>query len=546
MFVSETPSVARDDSSALTECDVAVIGAGLSGLYAAYLFDKHGYAVQGYEAGDGPGGTWYWNRYPGARVDIESMVYSYSFDSDLQQEWHWPEHFSDQKSLECYTNHVADRFNIRGKFQFGTSVDSLRFDEVTSRWQITTSRGENLAAKYVIAATGSLYASNVPDFNGARSFEKSYHTSRWPNDVADFVGERVGVIGTGSTGVQIIPIIAQTADHLYVFQRTPTYTIPAGNRPLDPAYERQYKQHYDEYRAMMKQSDGAAVLWGKYADSVFDVGPEERQRVLDKAWHAGNGFSFLRQFGDVLTNADANEVVAEFIRGKIRQTVKDPEVAEMLCPRSFPLGTKRLCLDTNYYETYNRSNVTLVDVSASPIDEITPSGLRTADAAYDLDVLVYATGFDAMTGSMTRIDIRGVSGASLREKWAGGASNYLGFAVAGFPNLFMVHGPGSPSVLAQMIMAGEWQIEWIDQLIGFMEGAGYESVEATTAAEASWASAMDTALRKTLYPLATSWYVGANIEGKARGMMIYVGGFESYADLCNEAAAHNYEGFTFT
>jgi cation diffusion facilitator CzcD-associated flavoprotein CzcO len=531
-----------------TDYDIIVIGAGFSGMYALYKLRGLGLRLKGFEAGDGPGGTWYWNRYPGARVDIESMIYSYSFDDTLQQEWVWPEHFSPQPDLEVYANHVADRFGIREQIQFGTRVNRLRFDDATSRWHVGTDRGGEVTARFVIAATGSLNATNIPGFKGAESFGGQwYHTSQWPKEGVDFADQRVGIIGTGSTGIQVIPVVAKEAAHLTVFQRTANFSIPSRNRPIDPVYERDWKQNYGKYREMMKSTASAAVLMGQRMDrSVFDVSDEEREEILERAWESRSGFKFTGSFKDIRTNIEANEIVAEFVRRKIRQIVKDPEVAELLCPKTHPLGTKRLCLDSGYYETFNRPNVTLVDVRSNPITEITPTGLRTTAGEYEFDILIYATGFDAMTGSMTRMNVTGVGGRRLEDKWVNGPTNYLGFLVAGFPNLFMIHGPGSPGVLAQMITGGEWQVDWAAEVIEDLDRNGYASIDTTDEAEQDWATEMAEMAAKTLYQHANSWYVGANIPGKPRYFMIYIGGFDQYKRRCGEQVSKGYEGFVLT
>jgi cyclohexanone monooxygenase len=529
------------------EYDIVVIGAGFSGMYALYKLRGLGLRLKGYEAGDGPGGTWYWNRYPGARVDIESMIYSYSFDPALEQEWKWPEHFSPQPDLEVYANHVADRFGIRDQIQFGTTVTRLRFDDATSRWHVSTDRGDEVSARFVIAATGSLNATNIPAFPGVETFGGQwYHTSKWPKEGVDFTGKRVGVIGTGSTGIQVIPVVAEQAAHLTVFQRTANFSIPSRNRPIDPDYERDWKENYPGYRQMMKNTASAAVLTGQRLDrSVFDVSDEEREEILERAWESRSGFKFTGSFKDVRTSIEANEVVAEFVRRKIRQIVKDPAVAELLCPNTHPLGTKRLCLDSGYYEAFNRPNVTLVDVRSNPITEITPAGLRTAAGEYELDILIYATGFDAMTGSMTRMNVTGADGVRLQDKWVNGPTNYLGFLVAGFPNLFMIHGPGSPSVLAQMIMSAEWQVDWLHDRIAYMLSRGLERVDTSERWEDSWGREMEVAADATLFKKADSWYMGANIPGKPRVFMVYVGGFDNYTRRCDEVVSAGYEGFTF-
>jgi cation diffusion facilitator CzcD-associated flavoprotein CzcO len=546
-MTTTSTAAANTESSGAESADVVVVGAGFSGLYALYRLRDLNLTVVCFEAGDGVGGTWYWNRYPGARVDIESMQYSYSFDEDLQQEWRWPEYFSPQADLEAYANHVADRFGLREMIRFRSRVNRLRFDEQANRWHVSTDRGEHVMAKYVVAACGALDATNIPDFPGLDSFRGEWHhTSKWPKEQVSFEGKRVGLIGTGSTGIQAATEIGKSAGHLYVFQRTPAYSLPANNRPLPPGYERDWKEHYAERRAQMRQNFAASHLPVQQYGSVFDYTPEERTRILEQAWAQRNGLLFLRTFTDTMMALEANEVVADFIRGKIRQIVKDPDVAEMLCPKTYPVGTKRICMDTGYFETFNRPNVTLVDVRKNPITEITPTGLRTTAAEYELDTLVLATGFDGVTGSVTRMNITGVSGVDLRDKWAQRPTNYLGFMVAGFPNLFMIHGPGSPGVLAQMITGGEWQVEWVANVIQDLNRNGYARIDTTPDAENSWNAEMEEMAAKTLYQYADSWYVGANIPGKPRNFMIYIGGFDQYTRRCTEQVQKGYEGFALT
>jgi cation diffusion facilitator CzcD-associated flavoprotein CzcO len=524
--------------------DVVIIGAGFSGLYALHRLRGSGLAVTCLEAADGVGGTWHWNRYPGARVDIESVQYSYSFDEDLQQEWAWPEHFSAQADLEAYANHVADRFGLREDIEFNTRVTGLRFDEDADRWHITTEHGDAVTAKYVIAATGSLDAKNIPPFPGLDSFRGEWHhTSRWPKDGVDLAGKRVGLIGTGSTGIQVTTAIAGTVGHLHVFQRTPAYSVPAHNGPLEHEYERDWKDNYAERRAAMRANRAAIYSTMPQYGSVFDHSPSQRHEILERAWAARNGLLFLQTFTDTMVNPEANEIVAEFVRGKIRETVHDQEVARLLGPTTYPIGTKRICMDTGYYETFNRENVSLVDVRTNPITEITPTGLRTTAAEYELDVIIMATGFDGVTGSFTGLNVTGVDGVDLRAKWAAGPTSYLGFLVAGFPNLFMVHGPGSPSVLAQMITGSEWQVDWISRFIERMEADGRRRVDTTAEWEASWKQEVDTAASHTLFHRADSWYVGANIPGKARSFAIYVGGFDRYVQRCDEQVDNDFEGF---
>jgi cation diffusion facilitator CzcD-associated flavoprotein CzcO len=527
--------------------DAVVIGAGFSGLYSLYRLRAMNLTVIGFEAGDGVGGTWYWNRYPGARVDIESMQYSYSFDDELQQEWHWPEYFSPQADLETYANHVADRFALRELIRFNARVNRLRWDEESQRWHVHTEAGHHVIARYVIGASGALDATNIPAFPGLETFRGEWHhTSMWPKEKVSFAGKRVGVIGTGSTGLQTITEVGKTAGELYVFQRTPAYSLPANNRPLPAEYEDDWKSNYAERRELMRTSPALGYLRTVQYGSVFDYTPEERTRILEEAWSQRNGLLFLRTFLDTMLSLEANEVTAEFVRGKIRQIVKDPATAELLCPKTYPIGTKRICMDTGYFETFNRPNVHLVDVRTNPITEITPTGLKTTAGDYDLDILILATGFDAVTGSLTRMNVTGIGGVDLRDKWAERPTNYLGYLVAGFPNLFMIHGPGSPGVLAQMITGGERQVDWVTDVIQDMEERGVATIDTTTQAEDGWAAEMAEMAAKTLFQHANSWYVGANIPGKPRYFMIYIGGFDQYLKRCAEQVGHDYEGFVLT
>jgi len=543
-MTTASTAIENSSASAVQTADVVVVGAGFSGLYALYRLRGLNLKVICFEAGDGVGGTWYWNRYPGARVDIESMQYSYSFDDDLQQEWHWPEYFSPQADLEGYANHVTDRFGLRELIRFDARVNRLRWDEQDSRWHVSTERGDQVVARYVIAASGALDATNIPDFPGLDTFRGEWHhTSQWPKEGVDFAGKRVGLIGTGSTGLQATTEIGKTAGQLYVFQRTPAYSLPANNRPLPADYENEWKANYVERRAVMHGNFALGFLPAAQYGSVFDYTPEERTRILEEAWAQRNGLLFLRTFTDTMLSLEANEVVAEFIRGKIREIVKDPETAELLSPRTYPVGTKRICMDTGYFETFNQLNVTLIDVKTNPITEITPTGLRTTAGEYEFDILILATGFDAVTGSLTRMNITGVGGVDLREKWQERPTNFLGYLVAGFPNLFMIHGPGSPGVLAQMITGGEKQVNWVTEVIEDLDRDGYASIDTTSEAEQAWGAEMAEMASKTLYQHANSWYVGANIPGKPRYFMIYIGGFDQYQKRCDEQVSKGYEGF---
>ena len=524
--------------------DAVVIGAGFAGLYALRkLRDELGLRVRLYETGDGVGGTWYWNRYPGARCDVESMDYSYSFSDELQQEWKWSERYASQPEILTYINHVADRFDLRRDVQLSTRVTAATFDEAARRWMITTDRGDRVSARFCIMATGCLSTAQVPAFPGLDSFRgKTYHTGRWPHEGVDFTGQRVGVIGTGSSAIQSIPIIAAQAAHLFVFQRTPNFSVPARNAPLDPDYERQVKARYADFRRQARESRVGFVVERSEA-SALAVSPGERRREYERRWSRG-GLGFTATYMDLLLDKDANDTAAEFCREKIRAAVRDPKVAVLLAPNDYPVGTKRMCVDTGYYETFNRDNVTLVDVRRTAIEAITPDGLRTREAAYRLDSIVFATGFDAMTGALLSIDIRGRGGRTLTEAWVEGPRTYLGLAVAGFPNLFAITGPGSPSVLSNMIVSIEQHVDWIADCLDRMRAQGHETIEATDAAQHAWVAHVNEIGHATLYPRANSWYMGANIPGKPRVFMPYIGGVGAYRQICDGVAAKGYEGFT--
>ena len=527
------------------QVDAVVVGAGFAGLYMLHRLRGLGLTTRVYEAGAGIGGTWYWNRYPGARCDVESLDYSYSFSEALQQEWRWSERYASQPEILRYIDHVADRFDLRRDIQLSTRVTAAVFDEATGRWRVETSRGDRVVAQWCIMATGCLSATQEPAFPGLETFDGPwYHTGRWPHEGVDFTGQRVGVIGTGSSAIQSIPIIAQQAAHLLVFQRTPNYSIPARNAPLDPEHERRWKASYAEHRRQARESRiGFAVE--RNEQSALALAPDERWREYEARWARG-GLGFSATFADLLTSAEANETAAEYFRAKIRSIVRDPAVAELLLPRDYPLGTKRLCVDTEYYATFNRPNVTLVDIRRSPIEAITPHGVRTADAEYAVDSLVFAIGFDAMTGALLGIDIRGRDGRTLREAWAAGPRTYLGLAVAGFPNLFTITGPGSPSVLSNMIVSIEQHVDWITDCISHLRARGVHRIEACAEAEAAWVAHVNELGHATLYPRASSWYMGANVPGKPRVFMPYIGGVGAYRQRCDEVATDGYAGFTLT
>ena len=482
--------------------DAVVIGGGFAGLYSLHKLRGQGLKVRVYEAGDGIGGTWFWNRYPGARVDIQSLEYSYQFDEDLQQQWAWSERYAPQSELLDYANHVADRFELWPDIQLNTMVTGARYDEAAGIWTVTTSQGDVVTADTVVMATGCLSSANMPNYEGRDSFRgRVFHTGKWPKEQVDFTGRRVGIIGTGSSGIQTIPIVAAQAAHLTVFQRTPSYSVPAHNGPIPEEVVRDVKGRYAQYRAA-NNATSLGADWGYREDSALDSTPEEREAEYESRWARG-GLSFYGSYADLLSSPEANFTAADFIRCKIRQIVKDPAIADKLCPTT-ALGCKRICVDTGYYATYNRPNVTLVDVKAAPIQAITPMGLRTVDADYEFDDLIYATGFDAMTGALTRMDIRGVGGVALKEAWAEGPKTYLGLCVAGFPNLFIIAGPGSPSVLTNMLPSIEQHVNWIGQTVGYLRGKGLRRIEARPDAQDAWVAHVNETAAPTILPTCNS------------------------------------------
>lgn len=526
--------------------DAVVIGAGFSGLYMLYQLREAGYTTQVYESAAGVGGVWYWNRYPGARCDSESICYNYTFSEELFKEWTWSSRFPEQPEVLKYLNFVADKFNLRPNIQFNTRVTSASYDEKTNRWHIHTDQGDRVTAKYFITGVGCISKANVPNIKGLDRFEGEwYHTGHWPHEKVDFTGKRVGIIGTGSSGIQAIPVIAKEAKHLTVFQRTPQFSVPAKNRPLTRKEIEETKARYHEIKEKMRASAIGMSMFVDYSNrSILDDTPEQRQKVLEEAWEKG-GWHILFAYNDILENEEGNKLIADFVRSKIREIVKDPETAEKLMPDHY-YGTKRAIIDTDYFETYNRENVRLVDVKKAPIEEMTTKGIRTADGEYELDTIVFATGFDGMTGSLFKIDIRGRNGVSLKEKWENGASTrtYLGITTSGFPNLFMITGPESPSVLGNMPVAIEQHVEWIMDCINHLEMNDIDVFEAKQEAEEKWSRHCRELADATLYTKTDSWYTGANIEGKPRGFQIYVGGYAPYRKICDDIAAKGYEGFS--
>lgn len=527
-----------------SDFDAIVIGAGFSGLYQVLsLREKLGLNVIGFETGDAVGGTWHWNRYPGARCDSESHSYCYAFSDELVQEWEWSERYPGAAEIRKYLNFVADRFDLKRSFRLNTSVTSATYNEDSNKWLVTTEHGETFSAKYLITAVGCLSTANVPAIEGLNEFAGQwFHTGQWPHDGVDFTGKHVGQIGTGSTGIQSAPVIAETARHLTVFQRTANYSIPARNAPLTDEFRQYVKHHFDEIRETMhRSSNGHPFLISRQL--AVETDEQERQALYEKAWEKG-GLQFRATFWDLLSDQSANDTAANFLKNKIRQVVEDPQTAETLADIDHPYATKRPPIDTNYFETFNRDNVSLVDLRQTPIERITPAGIETADQEYPLDIIVFATGFDAMTGPLLRLNITGRDDTSLKNAWSEGPRNYLGLQVAGFPNLFTITGPGSPSVLCNMPVAIEQHVDWITECIRHMQDAGLARIEASKAACDDWVNQVNDVAQATLMPKAThSWYQGANVPGKPRVFMPYAGGMAKYRRICDEVAGNQYAGF---
>ena len=531
--------------------DAIVVGAGFAGLYMLYRLRQLGLSALVIEASEDVGGVWYSNCYPGASCDMESLVYSYSFSSELEQEWEWQTRFAGQPEILSYLRHVADRFELRRDIQFKTRVLAARYDESSNAWNLETDRRSRYSARFLIMATGCLSASFTPSFEGLDTFEgKCFHTNAWPREGVDFTGQRVAVIGTGSSGIQSIPWIARQAAHLTVFQRTPNFSLPANNAPLDAQFVRTLKESYPLYRERVRYGelfgDGDLCVPIENLDpapiSAMDASEEERQRAYEDRWRRGGGF-FIGAFSDIMNTDEANRTAADFVRQKIATIVQDPRVARMLTPTDHPLGTKRLCIDSGYYATFNRPNVTLVDLRSDPLKAITPRGVLLESGEVAVDTIVLATGFDALTGPLLAIDIAGVGGQTLRDKWQHGPRTYLGIGIAGFPNLFTITGPGSPSVLSNTVMSIEQHVDWISDCIAYLGQRGLSCIQATVDAEDDWLEQVNTAADAWLYKKANSWYLGANIPGKPRVFMPYVDSGGTYRKICDRIAANHYEGF---
>jgi cyclohexanone monooxygenase len=528
-------------SNANPHFDVIVIGAGFAGLHMLDRARALGYSTKVFEAASDVGGVWYWNRYPGARCDVESLQYSYSFSHELEQEWIWTEKYASQPEILAYIQHVADRFDLRRDIQFDTRIKSAIFDETVGRWELETDGGQRVFGRFCIMATGALSIPRLPDIRGIESFAGHvYHTGAWPHEGVDFTDLRVGVIGTGSSGIQAIPAIARQAEKVVVFQRTANFSIPAWNERLKPEIQQAWKRAYREHRSRARELGTLYEFSDKAASQASE---QEREREYAARWKKG-GVNFVHSFNDLMVNQASNDTIAEFVRGRIRAVVQDPAVAESLCPKDHPLGSKRICVDTGYYETYNRPNVKLVDLKKTPVQEVVPTGIRTADALYEFDAMVCATGYDALTGAVLNIVIRGRKGQELTKKWAHGPRTYLGLMTNGFPNMFIITGAGSPSVLVNMIVGIEHHVEWISDCLEHLRRLGRDTIEPTREAEDGWVEHVNDAAGRTLFPKANSWFLGANIPGKPRVFMPYVAKIGIYRGECQAVADDGYTGFT--
>ena len=523
--------------------DAVIVGAGFAGMYMLHRLRSLGLSVRLFEAGDGVGGTWYWNRYPGARCDVESLEYQYGFTDEIQRDWTWTERYAVQPEILRYQNYVADKLDLKRDMQFSTRVTATDYDARTGEWKVETDRGDSVQARFCIMATGCLSAARVPDFAGLEDFEGEwYHTGGWPHEGVDFTGKRVGVIGTGSSGVQSIPIIAGQASHLTVFQRTANFTLPAGNRPLSPDEVSRSKETLLDDRKHARETPGGLICFEYNETLAEEMTPEAREKELRDRWTQG-GFAFLGAYGDLMATQEANHIAAEFARSQMKSVIEDPAIIDILMPDDHPVGVKRLCLDTEYLETFNLPHVDLVDARAAPIERITKAGIVSGGREYEVDAIVFATGFDAMTGAILGVDITGRDGLKLRDKWAAGPRTYLGLGSAGFPNLFFITGPGSPSVLSNMIVSIEQHVDWIADCLSRLTSGNIGSIEATLEAEDEWVAHVNELASETLYPQANSWYMGANIPGKPRVFMPYTGGVGLYGEKLEEVAQGDYEGF---
>ena len=541
--MSNTDS-AKPIDSGVKRVDVVVVGAGFGGMYAIYKYRTMGLSVQGFEAGGSVGGVWYWNRYPGARVDLQSIDYSYSFSSEIEQEWTWPEEFSAQPEVLEYMNFVADRLDLRSAFRFNTRVISAVWDATRSLWRVRTDQGDMIDATYCIMATGPLSIPKDPDVPGIERYKgRLLRAAKWPHEPVSFAGKRVGLIGTGSTGIQIVQEVGPKAGELFVYQRTPSFTMPMRNRKLDAEFVAEVKRNYAGIREVARNSPIGGTR-PQSTRAFFSVTREQRRQLLEDGWKNG-GLAVLGTFADLLINPEANEEVAEFIRGKISEVVKDPQTAEKLKPRGYPVFARRPCLDTGYYETYNLPNVHLKDCITDPILEITEKGIRTQSGEVELDMIILATGYDGLTGALLAFDVVGRNGQKVNDHWKNGARSYLGLMMEGFPNLFMTTGPNGPAALANIVRISEHDVDLIAGAITHMRKNGFATVETTKDAEEDWMNLVYTLAQRSLFSKAKTWYVGANVAGKPQGLSLFTGGFQKYRDLCAAAVQDGYRGFAF-
>lgn len=543
---TDTADAAKIGRNVPTRVDVVIVGAGFAGLYAQYKIRELGLSAFGFETASEIGGTWYWNRYPGARCDVESLDYSYSFSPDVLHEWKWRERFATQPEILQYANFVADKYDLRRDYAFETKVIAADFDKAANQWVVKSDRGDEVRCRFLLLAVGGLSLPKAPEIDGLKDFQGRWvQTGCWPHEPINVTGQRVAVIGTGSSGIQCIPLLAEQAALLTVFQRTPNFSVPAHNGPLDAEYEAEVRADYVEHHKRNRMTKGGVPPRINTGVSAMSVSEDERQAKFEQAWGFGT-FALQSVFNDTSSNPRSNAAAAAFVHDKIRGIVNDPKVAEKLLPKTFPFGTKRLCLDTGYYATFNRDNVSLVDIRETPIERITKAGIKTTDAEYPFDLIVFATGFDAVTGPLFALNLTGVGGVTLNDAWKDGPQSYLGLMVSGFPNLFTVNGPSSPSVLANMLQTIEHHVDWIADCIAYTDKNGFARVEADEAAQVAWAHEVANMAKRTLYTKANSWYMGANVLGKPRVFLMYIGGLDTYVDRCDQIVQGGYVGFNFS
>ena len=543
---TDTADAAKIGRNVPTRVDVVIVGAGFAGLYAQYKIRELGLSAFGFETASEIGGTWYWNRYPGARCDVESLDYSYSFSPDVLHEWKWRERFATQPEILQYANFVADKYDLRRDYAFETKVIAADFDKAANQWVVKSDHGDEVRCRFLLLAVGGLSLPKAPEIDGLKDFQGRWvQTGCWPHEPINVTGQRVAVIGTGSSGIQCIPLLAEQAALLTVFQRTPNFSVPAHNGPLDAEYEAEVRADYVEHHKRNRMTKGGVPPRINTGVSAMSVSEDERQAKFEQAWGFGT-FALQSVFNDISSNPGSNAAAAAFVHDKIRGIVNDPKVAEKLLPKTFPFGTKRLCLDTGYYATFNRDNVSLVDIRETPIERITKAGIKTTDAEYPFDLIVFATGFDAVTGPLFALNLTGVGGVTLNDAWKDGPQSYLGLMVSGFPNLFTVNGPSSPSVLANMLQTIEHHVDWIADCIAYTDKNGFARVEADEAAQVAWAHEVANMAKRTLYTKANSWYMGANVLGKPRVFLMYIGGLDTYVDRCDQIVQGGYVGFNFS